>query len=246
VLRTFQDALPFVEETDLLLKHWEFCYERSIGCVGNFRLMLVRAVRAALWADAKTLRWNDLKTHAFSEAESYEMMREAYEGERELASLLQAMEAPSNEREGLEHQQWVAKVVGKLLAGASHLPGSPRKEQIAAMTSDEGTPSVDELARQMGYGRNIFRTNVPDLCKQVSERRSAARREHHTERMATLCHEIRQAAFHLHRQGTYPSKRQVSKQLSDLQAMRAREAYEAWRLTLEELGYPTGHLKKYI
>ena len=60
VLRTFQDALPFVEETDLLLKHWEFCYERSIGCVDNLRLMLVRAVRAALWADAKTLRWNDL------------------------------------------------------------------------------------------------------------------------------------------------------------------------------------------
>ncbi len=86
VLRTFQDALPFVEETDILLQHWEFCYQRSIGCVGNLRLMLVRAVRAALWADAKTLRWNDLKTHAFSEAESYEMMLEACEGEKELAS----------------------------------------------------------------------------------------------------------------------------------------------------------------
>jgi len=86
VLRTFQDALPFVEETDLLLKHWEFCYQRSIGCVGNLRLMLVRAVRAALWSDAKTVRWSDLKTHAFSEAESYAMMREAYEGEKELAS----------------------------------------------------------------------------------------------------------------------------------------------------------------
>ncbi len=86
VLRTFQDALPFVEETDILLKYWEFCYERSIGCVGNLRLMLVRAVHAALWADAKTLSWNYLKTHAFSEAESYKMMREAYEGERELAS----------------------------------------------------------------------------------------------------------------------------------------------------------------
>lgn len=86
VLRTFQDALPLVEETDILLKHWEFCYERSIGCVGNLRLMLVRAVHAALWANAKTLSWNHLKTHAFSEAESYEMMREAYEGESKLAS----------------------------------------------------------------------------------------------------------------------------------------------------------------
>jgi len=121
-----------------------------------------------------------------------------------------------------------------------------RRRLQDVLTSDEGTPSVDELARQMGYGRNIFRTNFPDLCKQVSERRSAVLRNHHKERMATLCNEIRQAAFHLHRQGTYPSKRQVSKQLSDPQAMRAREAYEAWRLTLEELGYPTDHLKKYI
>jgi AAA domain len=86
ILRTFQDALPFVEETDILLKHWEFCYQRSIGCVGNLRLMLVRAVHAALWANAKTLRWKDLNTHAFSEAKSYEMMLEAYEGESQLAS----------------------------------------------------------------------------------------------------------------------------------------------------------------
>jgi AAA domain len=86
MLRTFQDALPFIEETDILLKHWEFCYERSIGCVGNLRLMLVRAVNAALLANARTLRWKDLRTHAFSEAESFEMMREAYEGEKELAS----------------------------------------------------------------------------------------------------------------------------------------------------------------
>ena len=86
VLRTFQDALPFVEETDILLKHWEFCYERSIGCVGNLRLMLVRAVHAALWANAKALSWNHLNKHAISEAESFGMMREAYEGESQLAS----------------------------------------------------------------------------------------------------------------------------------------------------------------
>jgi AAA domain len=86
VLLTFQNALPFVEETDLLLKQWEFCYEQSIGCVGNLRLMLVRAVHDALWADAKTLNWDHLKGHAFSDAKKYEMMLEAYEGERDLAS----------------------------------------------------------------------------------------------------------------------------------------------------------------
>jgi hypothetical protein len=85
VLRTFQHALPFTKETDILLKHWEFCYQRSIGCVGNLRLMLVRAVRAALWTDAKALTWKHIKTYAFTEAESYEMMLEAYEGEKYLA-----------------------------------------------------------------------------------------------------------------------------------------------------------------
>jgi hypothetical protein len=85
VLRTFQNALPFTKETDILLKHWEFCYQRSIGCVGNLRLMLVRAVRAALWTDAKALTWKQIKTYAFTEAESYEMMLEAYEGEKNLA-----------------------------------------------------------------------------------------------------------------------------------------------------------------
>lgn len=86
VLRTFQDALPFAEETNVLLNHWEFCYEQSIGCVGNLRLMLVRAVHAALWSNEKNLSWKSVQTHAFSEIETYKMMHEAYEGERNLAS----------------------------------------------------------------------------------------------------------------------------------------------------------------
>jgi len=51
-LRTFQDALPFTEETDILLEHWDYCYECSVGCVGNLRLMLVQAVHVALCAGA--------------------------------------------------------------------------------------------------------------------------------------------------------------------------------------------------
>ena len=92
-------------------------------------------------------------------------------------------------------------------------------------------------------GRHIFRANFPDLCNQVTERRSTARRRQHDERMATHCNEIRQVAFHLHGQGTYPSAKQITKQLSYPQAIRTREGHEAWRLILEELGYTTGHLK---
>lgn len=113
------------------------------------------------------------------------------------------------------------------------------------LASDEEAPSVDELARQMGYGCHIFRANFPDLCNQVTERRSTARRKQHDERMAVLCHEIRQAVFHLHRQGTYPSARQVRKQLSNPHAIRTKEGHGAWCQALEELGYPTGHMIKY-
>jgi len=113
------------------------------------------------------------------------------------------------------------------------------------LASNEGAPSVDELAREMGYGRHIFWANFPYLCNQVAERRSAARRKQHDERMAIHCNEIRQVADHLHSQGIYPSARQVTKQLSDPHAIRTKEGHEAWCQALEELGYPAGHLKKY-
>ncbi len=115
-----------------------------------------------------------------------------------------------------------------------------------ALASNEGTPSVNELARQMGYGRHIFWTKFPDLCNQVTERRSTARSKHRDERMAIYCNEIRKAAFLLHGQGVYPSSWRISQRLSDPHAIRTKDGHEAWRLALEELGYPTGHMKRYI
>lgn len=85
VLSAFQDLLPFEEETGILLKHWEYCYERSLGCVGILHDMLLRAVHTALWADEKTLSEEYLKRHALSEEDCCVMMREIYEGERCIA-----------------------------------------------------------------------------------------------------------------------------------------------------------------
>jgi hypothetical protein len=86
VLRTFQEFFPFEEATDILLKHWEFCYERSLGCVGILHSMLRRAVHAALWANEKTFSEKYLSRYAPTEAECSAMTREVYEGEREMAS----------------------------------------------------------------------------------------------------------------------------------------------------------------
>jgi AAA domain len=85
VLSAFQDLLPFEEPTDILLKHWEFCYERSLGCIGLLHIMLTRAVHAALWADETKLNQHYLEHFAFSAAESYAILRETYACETELA-----------------------------------------------------------------------------------------------------------------------------------------------------------------
>lgn len=42
IVQTFQRHLPLEEEPDLL-SHWEFCYERSLGCVGILKDWLCRA-----------------------------------------------------------------------------------------------------------------------------------------------------------------------------------------------------------
>src|SRR5205807_37827 len=76
VLSAFQHFLPFEEETDLLLKHWEFCYERSLGCVGILHTLLTRAVHAALWAGEKTLSRACLEHCALSESQRSMIMRE--------------------------------------------------------------------------------------------------------------------------------------------------------------------------
>lgn len=117
-----------------------------------------------------------------------------------------------------------------------------RLQEILA--SDEESPSIEELARQMGYKSHIFQDNFPDLCNQVSRRHSAARREYREERAAANCREIRRVASLLHYQGIYPSTLQVSRQLGNLHITRGEEEHNAWRLALEELGYPTDHLKK--
>jgi AAA domain len=83
VLSAFQDLLPFEEETGVLLKHWEYCYERSLGCVGILHDMLLRAVHSALWSGEKMLSEEYLKRYALSETDCNLMMREINEGERE-------------------------------------------------------------------------------------------------------------------------------------------------------------------
>jgi hypothetical protein len=113
------------------------------------------------------------------------------------------------------------------------------------LASNAEAPAVQELAREMGYKRQFILDRFPDLCKQISRRRYAERRRRREERIALLCREIRQGAYHLHSQGIYPSARRVSQELGVSHAILSEAGRDAWCQALEALGYPTAHLKKY-
>ena len=66
VLLTFQCQMP-VEETPDFLPHWEYCYERTLGCIGILKNWLSRALKDALDASATTVTLQHLERRAWSQ-----------------------------------------------------------------------------------------------------------------------------------------------------------------------------------
>lgn len=89
VLKTFQSYLP-LPETPNLWEHWDFCYERSIGCIGILKDWLSRTLSAVLEEnkDAKTLTLKHLEDHAWSTNQCSIMLKEAKEYEKNVDNLI--------------------------------------------------------------------------------------------------------------------------------------------------------------
>lgn len=81
ILRTFQRALPLREEPDLV-RHDQWCYERSLGCVGVLKNWLTRALARAFADDAPTLTLAHLEQTAESPQTLLQMARELRDGEQ--------------------------------------------------------------------------------------------------------------------------------------------------------------------
>jgi len=97
VLRSFAQQLP-LEETPDLANHWEFFYERTIGCVGVLKQWLVRSLSAVLRQGEATLSRSILESQALSISQIDKILSEASEGETRLTD---GMEAASRLRERL-------------------------------------------------------------------------------------------------------------------------------------------------
>ena len=84
VVFTLQRHLPLTGESDLL-PHLEYCYERSIGCVGLVKDWLTRALALALNQGASTVNLKILERTAWSLDQSERMARETVDGERDVS-----------------------------------------------------------------------------------------------------------------------------------------------------------------
>jgi hypothetical protein len=84
VLLTFQQHIPLAE-TPNLVDHWEYFYERTLGCIGTLKDWLTRALKDALDREATTITFKDLQKRALSVAQCQKMFKEIQEGERQLS-----------------------------------------------------------------------------------------------------------------------------------------------------------------
>ena len=80
ILHTFAEQMPLPETPDLI-HHWDYLYERSIGCVGILKDWLIKGLSVAIRQSAPTLTLQHLEKHALSVAQCDRLIEETCHGE---------------------------------------------------------------------------------------------------------------------------------------------------------------------
>ncbi len=83
VIHTFEAHMPLWEESHLI-KHADFLYERSIGCVGILKVWLKKAFKRTLKNNLERITFQNLEATAHTVAQCQKMATEALEGESQL------------------------------------------------------------------------------------------------------------------------------------------------------------------
>lgn len=91
VLWDFQRHLPLLQEPELL-PHWQYCYERTIGCVGVLKTWLLQSLTEVLETEAPTLTLQHLEKQALSISRCVSMLTEALQGEEALSEQKESRE----------------------------------------------------------------------------------------------------------------------------------------------------------
>jgi len=148
VLRNFQIRLPLAAEPELL-RHWAFCYERSLGGVGLLQEWLTRALATGLTQKTPQLTLRHLAQQALALADCQKIATEVLEGEAILA-----------EAEGAR-KQW------RTLRAFADAPSRGARPAGAAPTTSpprQHTPRVGERTptrAPVGVGHRMSEEHTP-------------------------------------------------------------------------------------
>ena len=128
--------------------------------------------------------------------------------------------------------------------GGSKRPRRPfgkenlRQDLEAVLANDElPPPSMCKIARQVGYAHATLHHHFPDLCRAISARYMAYRKQQGEQKRQQLCEEVRQAVAQIHARGIYPSGARVASLLSVPGSILHPDAQAVWHQLLRELGW---------
>jgi hypothetical protein len=107
-----------------------------------------------------------------------------------------------------------------------------------ALNSHEAPPpTMQEVARRLGYDHSYLLKRFRALCQAISQRCLDYRQAEERRRNKEFCVEVRRATLEIHAQGRYPSIKQAKNRLTKPGCTRIPEVAAVWRAALRELGW---------
>lgn len=163
-LWALQRQLPVPREPQLL-QHWEFLYERSLGCIGLLKQHLNKALRCA-YDDkkVKTITFDHLKKTALSKDKVLLDMRDILNGERNLTDLDDANGNLLEEFRQLKHES--------SKEGVSHKEIETNEEE-SNVRSSKGQTTVSSTSKQSQQLKPFERSPGRDPIGPRNENKSA-------------------------------------------------------------------------
>ncbi len=146
VVQTFSQYLPLAKRPDLL-SHWEFLYERSLGCVGILKDWLSQTFCAVLDSDenSHTITLTDLERYAPSVRQCLVMLKaismgeqQLQESDEDLLTLQQALKLTPSSSQKHSHSQTQAKNTKKPIAQPTPRRYPLKKKDKAKDSFDSG------------------------------------------------------------------------------------------------------------
>lgn len=121
-----------------------------------------------------------------------------------------------------------------------HVEEIRKKLEAELLMQGDRPSSMSAVARRLNYDHSFLRRHFPELCRAISDRFKAYRKQQREERKQRILDEVRQTTYRVNKQGLYPSQERVRLLLRKPVSIRESGALAVWHETLAELGLESG------